>query len=156
MACRYWESSLASLRHAHVFLPAKLLLALLPTVRLFTDYAPLFFFPVLSSFPFFSFFFLFVSFSFSLCPFLLCCSSRRFSCTYGLAATVWCRDGPRSQRLARAIHAGTVWINCWLVRDLNMPFGGVKASGSGRESAEESIDYYTEAKTVCMALDGRL
>lgn len=74
------------------------------------------------------------------------------SCSYGLSATVWCRDGNRAQRIARKIHAGTVWINCWLVRDLNMPFGGVKASGTGRESARESIEFYTECKTICMVL----
>lgn len=48
--------------------------------------------------------------------------------------------------------AGTVWCNCWLVRDLNMPFGGVKASGIGREGAKESYEFYTEAKTICVKI----
>lgn len=44
---------------------------------------------------------------------------------------------------------GTVWTNCWLVRDLDMPFGGVKTSGMGRESTQDSLEFYTEAKTIC-------
>ena len=48
--------------------------------------------------------------------------------------------------------AGTVWCNCWLVRDLNMPFGGFKASGIGREGAKESYEFYTEVKTVCIKM----
>ena len=48
--------------------------------------------------------------------------------------------------------AGTVWCNCWLVRDLNMPFGGFKASGIGREGARESYEFYTEAKTICIKM----
>ena len=48
--------------------------------------------------------------------------------------------------------AGTVWCNCWLVRDLNMPFGGFKASGVGREGAKESYEFYTEVKTVCVKM----
>lgn len=49
--------------------------------------------------------------------------------------------------------AGTVWCNCWLVRDLNMPFGGTKASGIGREGAKDSLDFFTERKTICLKLD---
>lgn len=74
------------------------------------------------------------------------------SSSYGLSACVWCRDVVRAQQVARQLHAGTVWVNCWMVRDLNMPFGGVKDSGLGRESATESIDFYTEAKTICFKL----
>ena len=48
---------------------------------------------------------------------------------------------------------GTVWCNCWLVRDLNMPFGGTKASGIGRESAKDSLDFFTEKKTICVRLE---
>lgn len=68
---------------------------------------------------------------------------------YGLSATVWSKDGARCTRVAQELQVGTVWINCWMVRDLNMPFGGMKASGSGRESAEDSLRYFTEAKTIC-------
>ena len=48
--------------------------------------------------------------------------------------------------------AGTVWCNCWLVRDLNMPFGGIKSSGIGREGAKDSYEFYTEAKTICIKI----
>jgi acyl-CoA reductase-like NAD-dependent aldehyde dehydrogenase len=48
---------------------------------------------------------------------------------YGLAATVWTENGKRQRRVAEALHAGTVWVNCWMVRDLHMPFGGWKHSG---------------------------
>eukprot|EP00053_Salpingoeca_punica_P013815 m.125107 g.125107 ORF g.125107 m.125107 type:complete len:492 (-) comp16313_c3_seq1:290-1765(-) len=69
---------------------------------------------------------------------------------YGLAASIWTKDGSRAIRISESIMAGTVWVNCWMVRDLNMPFGGMKASGTGRESAEDSLDFFTEAKTVCI------
>ena len=46
--------------------------------------------------------------------------------------------------------AGTVWTNCWMVRDLNMPFGGMKASGIGREGFKESLEFFTEVKTICI------
>ena len=62
----------------------------------------------------------------------------------------------RAQKDATCIlllfQAGTVWCNCWLVRDLNMPFGGFKASGIGREGAKESYEFYTEVKTVCIKM----
>ena len=65
---------------------------------------------------------------------------------------MWCKDGIKAQQVARALHTGTVWINCWMVRDLNMPFGGMKNSGAGRESTTESIEFFTEAKTICTKL----
>eukprot|EP00048_Salpingoeca_helianthica_P024353 m.31746 g.31746 ORF g.31746 m.31746 type:complete len:487 (-) comp9340_c0_seq2:163-1623(-) len=68
---------------------------------------------------------------------------------YGLSACVWCTDGSRAQRVANQLLVGTVWVNCWMLRDLNMPFGGMKASGTGRESATDSIEFYTEARTIC-------
>ena len=71
---------------------------------------------------------------------------------YGLSASVWTNDLKRAHRMARNIRAGTVWINCWLVRDLRMPFGGQKASGIGREGGKHSMEFFTEAKTVCMSL----
>ncbi|XP_072027653.1 2-aminomuconic semialdehyde dehydrogenase-like [Amphiura filiformis] len=69
---------------------------------------------------------------------------------YGLAACVWTNDVGRTHRVAQKLQAGTVWTNCWMVRDLNMPFGGMKASGMGREGAKESIEYYTESKCICV------
>ncbi|CAK8691709.1 unnamed protein product [Clavelina lepadiformis] len=69
---------------------------------------------------------------------------------YGLCATLWTQDVTRAHRVSRKLKVGTVWINCWLVRDLHMPFGGMKMSGVGRESAEDSRDFFTEKKTVCL------
>jgi acyl-CoA reductase-like NAD-dependent aldehyde dehydrogenase len=70
---------------------------------------------------------------------------------YGLSATVWTENGKRQRRVANALDAGTVWVNCWLVRDLHMPFGGVKASGVGREGGVHSLDFYSNVKTICLA-----
>ncbi len=70
---------------------------------------------------------------------------------YGLACTVWTNDLGKAHRVARSIKAGYTWINCFLVRDLNMPFGGMKDSGTGREGYPYSItDFYTEKKTTCV------
>jgi aminomuconate-semialdehyde/2-hydroxymuconate-6-semialdehyde dehydrogenase len=68
---------------------------------------------------------------------------------YGLTASVFTADGERAERMARALAAGTVWINCWLVRDVRVPFGGVKQSGVGREGGLHSLRFFTEAKNVC-------
>ena len=71
---------------------------------------------------------------------------------YGLASVVWTKDLQRSQRVARALNAGIVWINCWMVRDLRTPFGGVKQSGVGREGGVEVLRFFTEAKNICIKL----
>jgi aminomuconate-semialdehyde/2-hydroxymuconate-6-semialdehyde dehydrogenase len=57
----------------------------------------------------------------------------------------------RAHRVAEQIHTGTVWVNCWLVRDLRVPFGGMKQSGVGREGGDEALRFFTEAKNVCIA-----
>ena len=69
---------------------------------------------------------------------------------YGLSASLWTRDLSRGHRVAAAIEAGTVWLNCWLLRDLRVPFGGMKSSGVGREGGDESLRFFTEAKNVCV------
>lgn len=70
------------------------------------------------------------------------------STQYGLSATLWTSDLKRAHRMADQIHAGIVWINAWLVRDLRTPFGGVKASGVGREGGWEALRFFTEPKNV--------
>ncbi|CAF0929368.1 unnamed protein product [Brachionus calyciflorus] len=70
---------------------------------------------------------------------------------YGLAATIWTNDVGRAHRVSRALQSGTTWINCFLVRDLNMPFGGFKDSGTGREGYPYSFEFFTEKKTTCVS-----
>jgi len=74
------------------------------------------------------------------------------STMYGLASVVWTQHLTRAHRLANHLHAGIVWVNCWLLRDLRTPFGGVKASGVGREGGFEALDFFTEPKNVCIKL----
>ncbi len=70
------------------------------------------------------------------------------STQYGLSATLWTSDLKRAHRMANQLHAGIVWVNAWLVRDLRTPFGGVKASGVGREGGWEALRFFTEPKNV--------
>lgn len=69
---------------------------------------------------------------------------------FGLSASLWTRDLARAHRVAEQIETGTVWVNCWLLRDLRTPFGGIKNSGVGREGGEEALRFFTEAKNVCV------
>ena len=68
---------------------------------------------------------------------------------YGLSATIWTNSHKKSDRVAKNIDAGVVWINCWMVRDLRTPFGGMKDSGLGREGGESVLRFFTEQKTIC-------
>jgi aminomuconate-semialdehyde/2-hydroxymuconate-6-semialdehyde dehydrogenase len=70
---------------------------------------------------------------------------------YGLSSSVWTQNLSRAHRVAERINTGTVWVNCWLVRDLRVPFGGMKQSGVGREGGEEALRFFTEPKNVCIA-----
>jgi aminomuconate-semialdehyde/2-hydroxymuconate-6-semialdehyde dehydrogenase len=67
---------------------------------------------------------------------------------YGLAANLWTRDRARGMRLAERLEFGIVWINSWLLRDLRVPFGGVKQSGVGREGGDEALRFFTEPKAI--------
>jgi len=69
---------------------------------------------------------------------------------YGLSATLWTNDLKRTMIMSNQLQAGIVWVNTWLMRDLRTPFGGVKASGVGREGGFEALRFFTEAKNVCI------
>ena len=72
------------------------------------------------------------------------------SVRYGLSSTIWTQNLSRAHRMAAKIEAGIVWVNCWLLRDLRTPFGGVKDSGVGREGGFEALRFFTEEKNVCI------
>lgn len=74
------------------------------------------------------------------------------SVRYGLSATVWTENLSRAHRVAANLEAGIVWVNCWLLRDLRTPFGGVKDSGVGREGGFEALRFFTEEKNVCIKI----
>ena len=69
---------------------------------------------------------------------------------YGLAATIWTSNLNRAHRMAANVQSGIIWINCWLLRDLRTPFGGMKNSGVGREGGFEALNFFTEEKNVCI------
>jgi aminomuconate-semialdehyde/2-hydroxymuconate-6-semialdehyde dehydrogenase len=73
------------------------------------------------------------------------------STEYGLAAIVYTGDGARAERVSSRLVAGTVWVNCFFVRDLAAPFGGARRSGIGREGGPWSFDFYADVKNVCTA-----
>jgi aminomuconate-semialdehyde/2-hydroxymuconate-6-semialdehyde dehydrogenase len=72
------------------------------------------------------------------------------STRYGLSSTVWTSNLSRAHRIAEKLESGIVWVNCWLLRDLRTPFGGIKDSGMGREGGWEAMRFFTEPKNVCI------
>ena len=75
------------------------------------------------------------------------------STAYGLSAIVYTGSAERAERVGRAVRAGTVWVNTFLVRDLTAPFGGIGISGIGREGGDYALDFYSDLKTL-QVLDG--
>ncbi len=76
------------------------------------------------------------------------------STPYGLAASVFTSNLGRAHRVSAALESGIVWVNCWMLRDLRTPFGGMKQSGVGREGGAEALRFFTETKNVCIATEG--
>jgi aminomuconate-semialdehyde/2-hydroxymuconate-6-semialdehyde dehydrogenase len=74
------------------------------------------------------------------------------STPYGLASVIWTENLTRAHRMAGVIKTGIVWVNCWLLRDLRTPFGGMKSSGVGREGGFEALRFFTEPKNVCVKI----
>lgn len=73
------------------------------------------------------------------------------NCTkYGLAGTIWSTDLEKANRVAREIKSGIMWINCWLVRDLRTPFGGMKESGRGREGGRYILKFFSDVQNICI------
>jgi aminomuconate-semialdehyde/2-hydroxymuconate-6-semialdehyde dehydrogenase len=71
---------------------------------------------------------------------------------YGLATAIWTQNLDRAHKVAAQVETGMIWLNTWFLRDLRTPFGGVKLSGVGREGGTQSLDFYSELKTVCTKL----
>jgi aminomuconate-semialdehyde/2-hydroxymuconate-6-semialdehyde dehydrogenase len=74
------------------------------------------------------------------------------STPYGLAASLWTENLTRAHRMANQLQTGIIWINCWMLRDLRTPFGGMKQSGVGREGGVEALRFFTEPKNVCIKI----
>ncbi len=72
---------------------------------------------------------------------------------YGLSATIWTNNLNRTMQISKQVHAGIVWVNTWLLRDLRTPFGGQKESGVGREGGFEALRFFTEPKNVCISYE---
>jgi len=74
------------------------------------------------------------------------------STRYGLAASIFTQNISKGHRVAAKIKSGVVWINTWMMRDLRIPFGGMKDSGVGREGGFKSLEFFTETKNVCLKI----
>jgi aminomuconate-semialdehyde/2-hydroxymuconate-6-semialdehyde dehydrogenase len=74
------------------------------------------------------------------------------STKYGLSASIFTSDISRGHRVAAKVKSGIVWVNTWLLRDLRIPFGGMKQSGLGREGGFKSLQFFTEPKNVCIKI----
>jgi aminomuconate-semialdehyde/2-hydroxymuconate-6-semialdehyde dehydrogenase len=74
------------------------------------------------------------------------------STSYGLASVLWTQNLTRAHRVSDQLKSGIVWVNCWMVRDLRTPFGGMKQSGVGREGGWEALRFFTEPKNICIKL----
>ena len=74
------------------------------------------------------------------------------STRYGLSASIFTENISKGHRVAANIDSGVVWINTWLLRDLRIPFGGMKHSGVGREGGFKSLEFFTEPKNVCVKI----
>ncbi len=74
------------------------------------------------------------------------------STQFGLSCTIWTENLARAHNIAAKVKSGIVWVNCWLLRDLRTPFGGMKSSGVGREGGLEAFRFFTETKNVCVKL----
>ncbi len=70
---------------------------------------------------------------------------------FGLSASIWTGNMSTGHRVASQLQAGVIWINCWMVRDLRTPFGGMKQSGVGREGGTEALRFFTEARNICVS-----
>jgi aminomuconate-semialdehyde/2-hydroxymuconate-6-semialdehyde dehydrogenase len=71
---------------------------------------------------------------------------------YGLAASIWTSNLKRGHRVAQQMNAGITWVNCWFLRDLRTPFGGMGLSGIGREGGMHSLNFYSELNNICIRL----
>jgi len=74
------------------------------------------------------------------------------STQYGLASVIWTQDVKKAHRVAHQIKSGIVWVNCWMLRDLRTPFGGMKSSGVGREGGSEALRFFTEPQNICIKM----
>ncbi|MEQ9403177.1 MAG: aldehyde dehydrogenase [Cyclobacteriaceae bacterium] len=74
------------------------------------------------------------------------------STRYGLSCTIWTNNLKRAHRVAHQIESGIIWVNCWLLRDLRTPFGGMKDSGIGREGGNEALRFFSEPQNICIKL----